>query len=149
MRILTHSQIQEHRFLDIFHQCPQLPGQIERPDSEAFYTTIFRHRRTCFGNIYEVVRNGYGTPRANLFPLAQGCCPVGIGRELGSWLDRLWTCTSRIRTSGVNIPLQVVKTLTVMNSYLLCTKQARTRITPLVVLFQPSEYWMASFTRLD
>lgn len=54
-RILTPSQIQEHRLLDILHQCSQLPGQIERPSSKAFYTTIFRHRCTCFGNIYEVV----------------------------------------------------------------------------------------------
>lgn len=144
--MLTHSKIQEHRFLDIFHQCPQLLGQIERPGSEAFYPAIFRHRRTCFGNVYEVVRNGYGAPRADLFPLAQGCCPIGIGREFGSWLDRLWSCTSRIRKSDV---LRLIKKLTILNSYLLCMKQARTRITPLVVLFQPSESWTASFTRLD
>ena len=99
--MLTHSKIQEHRFLDIFHQCPQLLGQIERPGSEAFYPAIFRHRRTCFGNVYEVVRNGYGAPRADLFSLAQGCCPIGIGREFGSWLDRLWSCTSRIRKSDI------------------------------------------------
>jgi hypothetical protein len=147
--MLTHSQIQEHRFLDILHQCPQLPGQIERPSSEALHTAVFRHRRTRFGNIYEVVRNGYGAPRANLFPLAQGRCPVVIRRQLGSWLDRLWSCTSRICMSDVTGLLHAIKELTFMNSYLLYMKQARTRIMPLVVLFQPSESWTVLFTRLD
>jgi hypothetical protein len=85
--MLTNSQIQEYRFLDILHQCSYVPRQIERPGPKAFYTAILCTCCTCFGDIYEVVRNGYGAAGANLFPLAQGRRPVRIRWEPGSWLD--------------------------------------------------------------